>query len=149
MSNEKIEKKKKKVLFTLTDGTVIKGEIYLWLYSTNRMGPQRIDELLNEGTPFIPIKTVDSHVLLNSTHIMLARAEMEKNIHDSIMMGKKYTVHITTLLHNNLEADLFISLPEGFRRVKDYLDQPIRFFTFFLPEHILCINRDCIVSIRD
>lgn len=149
MSNEKIDKKKKDVLFTLTDGSEIKGEIYLWLYSTNRMGPQRIDELLNEGTPFIPVKTVDGYILLNSTHIMLARAEMEKNIHDPIMMGDKYRVHITTLLQKNLEVDLFISLPEGFRRVKDYLDQPIQFFTFFLPDHILCINRDCILSIRD
>lgn len=149
MSNEKIDKKRKEVLFTLTDGTEIKGETYLWLYSTNRMGVQRIDELLNEGTPFIPVKTADGYVLLNSTHIMLAQAKIEKNIHDLIMMGEKYKVHITTLLHKNLEADLFISLPEGFRRVKDYLDQPIRFFTFFLPDQILCVNRDCILSIRD
>lgn len=149
MSNEKIDKKRKEVLFTLTDGTEIKGETYLWLYSTNRMGVQRIDELLNEGTPFIPVKTADGYVLLNSTHIMLAQTKIEKNIHDIIMMGEKYNVHITTLLHKNLEADLFISLPEGFRRVKDYLDQPIRFFTFFLPDHILCVNRDCILSIRD
>ena len=149
MNDEKIDKKKKEVLFTLTDGTEIKGEVHLWLYSINRMGAQRIDELLNEGNPFIPVKTVDGCILLNSTHIMLAQAKTEKNIHDLIMMGEKYRVHITTLLHKNLEADLFISLPEGFRRVKDYLDQPIRFFTFFLPEHILCINRDCILSIRD
>ncbi|NOQ23166.1 MAG: hypothetical protein GQ565_11035 [Candidatus Aegiribacteria sp.] len=149
MSNEIIDKKKKEVLFTLTDGTEIKGEIHLWLYSTNRMGPQRIDELLNEGTPFIPVKTVDGYILINSTHIMLARAEIEKNVHDLIMMGEKYSVHITTLLHKDLEADLFISLPEGFRRVKDYLDQQIQFFTFFQSEHILCINRDFILSIRD
>ena len=149
MSNVKIDKKKKEVLFTLTDGTEIQGEIYLWLYSTNRMGPQRIDELLNEGSTFIPVRTVDGYVLLNSTHIMLARAEMEKNIHDPIMMGRKYSVRINTTLHNNLKVDLFVSLPEGFRRVKDYLDQELQFFTFFLPEHILCINRDCILSIRD
>jgi len=149
MSNEKIDKKMKEVLFTLTDGTEIWGDVYLWLYSANRMGPERIDELLNEGTSFIPVKTDDGYILLNSAHIMLAQAEMEKSIHDPIMMGEKYRVHITTLLDINLEVDLFISLPEGFRRVKDYLDQPIRFFTFFLPEHIICINRDCILYIRD
>jgi hypothetical protein len=149
MNSEKIDKKKKEILFTLTDGTEIQGEIYLWLYSTNHMGAQRIDELLNEGNQFIPIRTVDGFMLLNSTHIMLAQAKMEKNCHDLMMIGEKYRVHITTLLHENLEADLFISLPKGFRRVKDYLNQPIRFFTFFLPEHILCINRDFILSIRD
>jgi hypothetical protein len=149
MSNAKIDKKKKEVHFTLTDGTEIKGEVSLWLFATNRMGAQRIDELLNEGTPFIPVNTADGYILLNSTHIMLAKTKMEKDIHDLIMMGEKYRVHITTLLHKNLEADLFISLPEGFRRVKDYLDQPVRFFTFFQPKHILCINRDCILSIRD
>ena len=149
MSNEKIDKKKKEVLFTLTDGTEIVGDVYLWLHSTYRTGPQRIDELLNEGALFIPVRTIEGYVLLNSSNIMLARAEVEKNIHDPIMIGEKYSVHITTLLHKNLEADLFISLPEGFRRVKDYLNQPVQFFTFFLPEHIFCINRDCILSIRD
>ncbi len=149
MSNEKIDKKKKEVLFTLTDGTEIKGEVYLWLYSTNHMGAQRIDELLNDGDHFIPVKTVDGFVLLNSTHIMLAKTNLEKNSHNLIMMGEKYRVGITTLHHKNLEADLFISLPEGFQRVKDYLNQPIRFFTFFQPEYILCINRDYILSIQD
>ncbi len=149
MSNIKIDKKKKEVLFTLFDGTEIKGDIYLWLYSTNRMRAQRVDELLNDGTPFIPVKTVDGYILLNSTHIMLAQTEIEEDIHDLIMMGEKYRVHITTRLQKKLEVDLFVSLPEDSRRVKDYLDQPMRFFTFFLPEHILCVNRDFILSIRD
>ncbi len=150
MNNEKIDKKKKEILFTLTNGTEIQGEIYLWMYSSNRTGAQRFDELLNEGNQFIPVRTADGFVLLNSTHIMLAQAKMEKNSHDLKMIGEKYRVHITTLLHENLEVDLFISLPEGSRRVKDYLNQPLRFFTFFLPdEHILCINREFILSIRD
>lgn len=149
MSSEKIDKKIKEVLFTLTDGTEIKGEVYLWLYSANRRGVQQIDELLNEGNPFIPVKTVDGLVLLNSTHIMLARANIEKNSHDFTIMGDKHRVSITTILKKNLEANLYVSLPEGFRRVKDYLNQPIQFFTFFLPESILCINRDSILSIRD
>lgn len=149
MSSEKIDKKKKEVLFTLTDGTEIKGEVYLWLYSANRRGVQEIDELLNEGNPFIPVNTVDGLVLLNSTHIMLARANIEKNSRDFTIMGDKHRVSITTMLQKNLEANLYVSLPEGFRRVKDYLNQPIQFFTFFLPECILCVNRDSILSIRD
>ncbi len=149
MNDERIDKKKKKVHFTLTDGTEIIGEIHLSLYSTNRMAPQRIDELLNEGISFIPVETAEGYILLNSANIMLARTETEKSIHDPIMIGKKYKVHITTLFAENLEVDLFISLPEGFQRVKDYLDQNIRFLTFFTPGQILCINRNCILFIRD
>ncbi|MCK5116737.1 MAG: hypothetical protein KAR44_09070 [Candidatus Aegiribacteria sp.] len=149
MKNERIDKKRKMVRFTLNDGTEITGEIHLWLYSSNRMGPQRIDELLNDESSFIPVKTPDGYILLNSTNISLAQTEMEKNIHDPIMIGEKYRVHITTSLPECLEVDLFISLPEGFQRVKDYLDQKIQFFTFFTPEHILCINRDSILFIRD
>ncbi|MCK5065019.1 MAG: hypothetical protein KAQ97_07035 [Candidatus Fermentibacteraceae bacterium] len=149
MSSEKIDKKKKEVLFTLSDGTEIKGEVYLWLYSTNHIGAQRIDELLNDENHFIPVETVDGFVLLNSTNIMHAKTNLEEKSHNLIMMGEKYRVSITTLHHKNLEVDLFISLPEGFRRVKDYLNQPIRFFTFFQSGYILCINRDFILSIQD
>lgn len=147
--SEKIEKKKKEILFTLSDGTDIKGEVYLWLYSTNHMGPQRIDELLNDENQFIPVETVDGFILLNNTHIMLAKAKLDENSHSLLMMGEKYKVGITTLHHENLEVDLFINLPEGYRRVRDYLNQPIRFLTFFQSESILYINREYILSIQD
>lgn len=149
MNGNKIDKKKKDVIFTLSDGAEIHGEVYLRLYSTNRMGPQRIDELLNEGIPFIPVKTVDGFVLLNSTHIMLARTELDESSYELTMMSKQCRVTVTTTLHNDFEADLYLTLPEDFQRVKDYLNQPIQFFTFFLPEHILCVNRDFILSIQD
>ncbi len=149
MSSVKIAKKKQEVLFTLTNGSEIQGEVSLELYSTNRMGAQRIDELLNEGNRFIPVGTKDGFILLNTTHIMLAKAKLVLDDHDLIMLGEKYRVGITTLLNENIEADVFVSLPEGYLRVKDYLNQSIRFFTFFLSEYVLYVNREFILFVRD
>lgn len=149
MSNVRVDMKRREVAFTLTGGKEIQGEVYLSLYSTSRMGEQRVDELLNEGSRFLPVRTGEGHLLVNVEHIMLARCGMEEEDHDLTMLGERRTVKIGTLLGTTVIAELYVSLPRGFQRVKDCLNQPQRFLTLFVPGHVLYVNRDFIVTVED
>ncbi|MBN2587589.1 MAG: hypothetical protein JXA64_10145 [Candidatus Fermentibacteraceae bacterium] len=149
MSNVRIEMKTKTAQFTLSSGSEIEGQVYLSLYSINRSGSQQIDELLNEGDQFFPVKSNEGFVLLNRDHVMLVRAKFIEEEHVLRMMGEKHSVVITTLNQNSIEADVFVDLPRGYQRMKDYLNQPGQFLTLFQPEQVLYINRNYILYITD
>ncbi len=73
MIDQKIVKERRPVLFTLSDGSEVKGEVFLSLYEAKRMGPQRVGELLNGEDVFLPVAAAEGMIHLNVSNIVTAR----------------------------------------------------------------------------
>lgn len=149
MRDQRIDKASREVLFTLSDGREVSGEVFLNLYEANYSRPQRVGELLNNGDHFIPVRTEEGTVLLNVSGIVSARLDIAQEADDLTTLGERYTVRATTSLGEELTADVYVNMPTSAQRVKDYLNQHLRFFTFFLPQEIVYLNRRYLLSVRD
>lgn len=149
MSDVKIDMATREVEFVLTDGSELKGQVYVSTHSTGGSGAQRIDELLSEGDQFLPFRTPDGFLLLNSSRVMLARVGFEEHTGELARMGEKYRVKMTTTLGTTITADIFVNLPKDYQRVKDYLNHPVQYLTCFTGEHVLYVNREFILLVED
>ncbi|TAJ98547.1 MAG: hypothetical protein EPO39_17965 [Candidatus Manganitrophaceae bacterium] len=149
MDERKIEKENRPVLFELYDGSEIDGEVFLRLYEAHHAGLQKVGDLLNEETRVIPLRTKNGTLLLNRSRIASAkvRAELEKD--DLMTLGKKYTVSLKMIRGKEIQGDIFVNLPEGFCRVKDYFNQPVQFFPLIQSEFVIYINRELLLYVQD
>jgi hypothetical protein len=149
MEEQKIVKNQRWVEFTLADGSVVKGVVFLNLYDAHRPGPQRVGELLNGKDTFLPIKTDEGTLHLNVDNIIEARTSEEEELHDLMMLGKKYRVEIITLSGRNIAGDVFVDLPKESSRVSDFLNQTQRFFALMVPGSVIYVARRFILSAKD
>ncbi|MFO8182685.1 MAG: hypothetical protein R6U39_00795 [Candidatus Aegiribacteria sp.] len=149
MSDVKIDMATREVEFVLTDGTELKGDVYLSMHSTTGAGSQKIDELLSEGDQFLPFRTPDGFLLVNSSRVMMARVGLEENVGELTRMGEKYRVKMVTTLGTAIEAEIFVNLPKDYQRVKDYLNHQLKYLTCFTGEHVLYVNREYILLVED
>lgn len=149
MEEQKIAKNRRQVIFTLADGRELEGEVFLSLYEAHRQGSQRVGELLNGEETFLPVKTSAGTVHLNVANIIKAVTQEDAERHDLMMLGKKYTVRITTLHGEAIEGDIFVDLPQDRSRVSDYLNRPERFLRVFVPGHIVYVAARFILEVRD
>ncbi|HZR46963.1 MAG TPA: hypothetical protein VFA47_09680 [Candidatus Manganitrophaceae bacterium] len=150
MDERKIEKETQSALIELSDGSEIDGEVFLRLYEAHHAGQQKVGDLLNnEAARFIPLKTKGGTLLLNRLHIVLVKVRTELEKDDLMTLGEKYTVSLKMFRGHEIRGDIFVSLPEGLSRVKDYFNQPIQFFRLLQPEYVVYINQRFLLSIQD
>ncbi|OPL19075.1 MAG: hypothetical protein AVO35_12415 [Candidatus Aegiribacteria sp. MLS_C] len=149
MSDVRIDMATREVEFVLTDGSELKGQVYVSMHSKSGAGIQRIDELLSVGDQFLPFRSSDGFLLLNRSRVMLARVSLEENTGELARMGEKYRVKMTTILGTTITAEIFVNLPKDYQRVKDYLNHPVKYFTCFTEEHVLYVNREFILLVED
>jgi len=149
MDKNKIEKGALWASFQLSNGDWIDGEIYLSLYDEHHLGAQTLDDLLSRGSRFIPVKTKDRVLLLNIHHILQAKIDSNKQEDDLMRLGPKHSVTVKTILGEVVTGDIFISLPEGRQRVKDYANATAGFFRIFQAGDILYLNPRHILSMHD
>jgi len=149
VDERKIEKENRSVLFELYDGSEVEGEVFLRLYEAHHEGLQKVGDLLNEETRVIPIRTKRGTLLLNRSRIASAKVRAESEKDDLMTLGKKYTVSLKMLRGKEIQGDIFVNLPEGFSRVKDYFNQSIQFFPLIQSEFVIYINRELLLYIQD
>jgi hypothetical protein len=148
MTDQKIAKERRPVLFILADGSEVKGEVFLSLYEARRMGPQRVGELLNGEDLFLPVATAEGMLHLNVSNIVMARTETQPEWDDLETLGRKYSVRISTHL-GEIAGEVFVNLPREHSRVSDFLNQPDRFLRISGPEEIVYVAARFILSVRD
>jgi hypothetical protein len=148
MTDQKIVKERRPVLFTLADNSEVEGEVFLSLYEARRMAPQRVGDLLNEEGTFLPVATADGMVHLNVSNIVTARTAAPLEWDDLEALGKKYAVRIKTHL-GEIAGEVFVHLPLEHCRVSDYLNQPDRFLRLLASDEVLYIGARFILAVRD
>jgi len=149
MDDRTIQKETQQITVELSDGTQIDGEVFLRLHEAHHTGRQKIGDLLNQDLSFIPVRTSKGSVLLNSSQIVVVKIKQEFEKDDLMTLGRKYAVRVKTVQGKEIVGDIFVNLPEESSRVKDCLNQPIRFFPVFQSTSILYINRQFILSVQD
>lgn len=149
MDERKIEKENRPVLFELSDGSEIEGEVFLRLYEAHHAGLQKVGDLLNEDARVIPLRTSKGTLLLNRSRIALAKVQAKLERDDLMTLGKKYTVRLKMLRGKEIQGDIYVNLPEGFCRVKDYFNQPVQFFPLIQSEFVVYINRELVLFVQD
>jgi hypothetical protein len=150
MDEQKIEKEAQAILFELSDGSQIDGEVFLRLYEAHHEGHQKVGDLLNsEEARFIPLRMREGTLLLNRSRIALAKVKTELEKDDLMTLGKRYTVCLKMLGGKEIRGEIFVNLPEGFSRVKDYFNQPIQFFPLIQSEFVIYINQKFVLSVQD
>lgn len=149
MDSQRISKETCDVLFSLADGRKVWGEVFLNLFGAHHDGPQRVGELLNSDEPFVPIKTEEGTELVHLRQLVSAQVEAEHELDELMLLGEHYHVTVQTVLGQSFQAEVYVDLPEGGRRVKDYLNRTEGFLRFIIGEQVLYLNRCFIVSVRD
>jgi hypothetical protein len=137
------------VVFHLIDGSKVEGEVYLRLHEARHMGPQKVGDLLNDASSFIPVKTTRGDMLLNASQIVSVSVDLLPEKTDLMTLGTKYTVRVKTILQQELQGDIFVNLPEEFSRIKDYFNQPNRFYPLFQSAAVVYVNRQFILSVQE
>lgn len=148
MTDQVIAKQRRRVLFTLIDGSEIEGDVFLRLYEARHFGPQRVGELLNGEYGFIPVATDHGLVHMNIVNIVTARVSAEEEWDDLERLGKNYSVRIKTRL-GEIGGEMFVNLPEENCRVSDYLGQADRFLRIFSGKEIVYIGVRFVLAVQD
>ncbi|ALC15135.1 hypothetical protein DSOUD_0340 [Desulfuromonas soudanensis] len=149
MDEQTIAKETRDVRLVLSDGTPLAGEVFLNLYGAHHFGPQRVGDLLLGPERFLPLRGAFGTRLVNIAHILQARVGATEEADPLMLLGERHAVAVTTVNGDRIEALLYANLPDGSQRVKDYLNQPLRFFIFFLPDEVLYLHRDAILWVED
>jgi hypothetical protein len=148
MDEGRIEKATRRARLVLSNGREIRGEVFVGLYDAHHVGPQRVGELLNEDPAFIPVKTGKGVILVNSAHIVSVALPADREKDDLVTLGKRYTVRVKTT-RGEFRGTVFVNLPDVSTRVRDYLNQPLRFFTLFQSRTVIYLNRTYVVLVED
>jgi hypothetical protein len=148
MTEQVIAKQRRRVRFTLIDGSETEGDVFLRLYEARHFGPQKVGELLNGENGFIPVATGQGLVHLNVVNIVTARAVAGEELDDLDKLGKNYTVRIRTRL-GEIAGEMFVNLPEENCRVSDYLGQADRFLRIFSGDEIIYIGARFVLTVQD
>lgn len=152
MSGPKIQKLSRTVVFTLTDGSQIRGDVFLRLFSHSHDSVQRLGELLNEeDNYFIPVKTSAevSATLLNLDHVVSVKTERQVETEDWLVLGNNCPVSIKTFNQDPIKGEVFINLPNESCRAKDFFNQKLKFFPLFQDKHVVYVNCRHILSVND
>lgn len=148
MDDGRIQKATRPTKIILSTGREIRGDVFVGLYDLHHSGPQRVGELLNENTAFLPVKTDKGVVLVNRAHIVSAALPADREHDDLVRLGKRYEVRVTTI-GGDLRGAVFVNLPDVAIRVADYFNQPLRFLPLFRARTVTYLNREFILVVRD
>ncbi|PLY03203.1 MAG: hypothetical protein C0624_07165 [Desulfuromonas sp.] len=149
MDSQRISKETCNVLFSLSDGREVWGEVFLDLYGALHSGPQRVGELLNSDEPFIPIKTDEGMMLIHLQQLVSAQVAADIELDELMTLGEHYRVTVQTVLGKSIDAEVYVNLPEGGRRVKDFMNRSQGFLRFIVGDQVLYLNRCFVVCVLD
>jgi hypothetical protein len=149
MDERRVEKVTQPVSFELADRRWLDGQVFLQQYESRHTGRQTVGDLLNEAVSFIPVKASGGIVLLNAAQIVAAAVPSKSEKDDLMTLGKRYAIRIKTTQEKEISGDIFVNLPEESSRVKDYFNQPARFFAIFQPDSIVYVNRNFILTVEE
>ena len=152
MEGQKIPKQSRTVDFTLSDGSRVRGDVFLHLFTFRHDSTQRLDELLNDdNTRFIPVKRVPegSVTLLNLNHVVMVAADRREDSDELTELGDKRAVTVTAFGQEPIRGDIHINLPNEHGRVQDFFNQSLKFSALYQDHQVVYINHHHILSVTD
>jgi hypothetical protein len=133
-----------------SDGRVFAGRIFIPESSSHHSGPMRIDEWFNEGGPFFAFLPDDakSTVFFGKNRVAIlsvAPALDEVAVEEEIEVPRRRVA--VELADRRVEGELLIDMPQGQRRVLDYLNRAEPFLTLRAGDRWYLVRKSLITRV--
>ena len=149
MDDRRIMVEPRGVELTLSSGLQLHGDFFLQLHGAHLTGLQRVEEILNESDCFVPIR-VDGRVeLINLEQVVSVSLLAEMEIDPLLTLGSEHRICVEPAVGPPLALRIFVNLPSGRERAKDFLNQPRRFLPFLQEDRLLYLARAWILRVTD
>ncbi len=149
MEDQRISVESRTVALVLSDGTRLTGEMFLQLHGQHQAGMQRVGEVLNAENNFLPLRTNEGVKLVNLAQIIMVSVPAKTEFDPLLALGEEHSVRVTTSVGETLDARIYVNLPSGSKRAKDFLDQKKRFLLFNIGEMVVYIARRKILLVEN
>lgn len=153
-SEFRIEKRRAEADLTLATGATIRGCFFLSSSSSSHAGPERVGDLLNAETGFIPFElTTGDTALYNRSQIVLVRLPpdtTEPQLEPGYEVATRCPVSILLSTGRRVSGTVSIFCPVGRDRLSDYTRTDHHVFRYVeLADHALIVNTAHIVELRE
>lgn len=149
MDDQRISVETRGIEVLLANGDVIRGETFLQLHGAHLSGPQRIDEVLNGADNFLPVRSGKEIELVNLEQVISVSTAVEEEFDPLLSLGEEYQIKVEAAVGKALDVRIFVNLPGGHNRVKDFLNQSKRFLLFIHDDQVIYMARNRILRVRD
>ncbi len=113
-------------------------------FSSLHSGPESIEELLNRGPLFLPVRYSDGTIrVLNRDQILYVEEEMPESPADS------GPLHIHFIDGTRIEARLYEVMPERYRRTLDFFNGKRTFLPMYRNGARICVNKKHVAWVRE
>ena len=155
MAAFRVRKREARATLTLVGGRTARGAFFVSETAADHTGPERIDEVLNAATRFVPFH-VDADtgratvLLLNRAHILIVslpptEAEL---VHDSSYeMARREPARLVLSNGERVAGEVHIAGPSGHARLSDVADLNT-FLPVEKPNQTVLVNVDHVVELE-
>jgi hypothetical protein len=150
MSDYRIEKVRRSVEVTLSNGHRLDGDVFCQTVGRFRAGPDQPLDLLNDADPFLPLIVSDGSIrLVQKEHIAVMGTALPDG-DDAVATGVLGMRVAFTLVDGSEQiGTIFPELPPDRPRLVDFLnDTPLRFLPLFATDQLRLVNRVHIAYVR-
>jgi hypothetical protein len=141
----KVEKLPVEVTMIMLGGEELTGTIYLDMHSRHHAGPERMEDVLNSQTRFIPLMLPDGRmVLLNRLRIITGHCRQRVADEYEEMTRELLTDHAVTIRLSDgrtINGAIRTDLPKEHARLSDLLNHPEDFVRVIDGEIEYFVNR--------
>jgi hypothetical protein len=149
MTEYRIEKMRRFVAVTFTDGQRVEGEIFLRPNTRYQARPELPVDLLNDGMPFFPIIRDSGVILVSKANV--AVVETTNELDDEFqapVLG--LAVEVTLADGTTREGSVFLETRADRPRLLDYLNsQNARFLALVEANRVFLVNTQTIAHVRE
>ncbi|MFK5925820.1 MAG: hypothetical protein QM483_04225 [Desulfuromusa sp.] len=149
MDDQRISVETRKIKLTLSNGKHLSGETFLQLHGERLIGLQTVGEILNGDDIFLPFRHEDNVELVNLEQVVSVEVAAEEEFDPLLALGEEHQIQVEAVVGEALDVRIFVNLPGGRNRVKDFLNQQKRFLLLLQDDRILYLARDKILRIQD
>jgi hypothetical protein len=138
---------------TMGDNQVRIARLFLGTHAEGHPGPERPSDLLNHAAPFLPAMERKQVVFLNldAVHVITVEAELEFGTLDMMWLDAALQQRTHQRVQVGMQGgavvrgELTYLMPEGSRRVQDFLNAAPRFFALRDGNVARFVNRQHVV----
>jgi hypothetical protein len=152
MSEYWIEKRREAADVTLVTGATISGVFFLSGSSQLHTGPERLGDLLNFETGFLPFESNGETALINRAHVVkvaLPTQIIEAQLDSGYDVATRRHVKVLLTTGEAITGHVAIFRPPGHDRLSDYAHIDERFRYVELADRTLLINSAHIVALTE
>lgn len=149
MSEYRIEKLRRELAVTLSDGSRVEGDVFLRSVSRNRSRPEEPLDLLNDPEPFFALMRQGEAVLVAKSQVISALTTVDED--DALDTGALgVTVEVTLRDGTVYDGSIFMESRNDRPRLLDFLNTyRARFLPIVSPGQLLLVNTDSIAHVRE